>query len=210
MKNKFQFNNSLYLVTEESVPLDTFLDIIQKSVAGGVDLVQLREKRALGNLFYEKALAVKQLLQTTGVPLIINDRVDVALAIGADGVHVGQSDLPLQAVKKIIPETMIVGISAANLDEALEAEKKWCRLHRSRCPFSTSSKQDANLLPEGILEKICQQVSIPVIAIGGLTAERIKTLAPSKISGAAFVSAIMKAENPEQASQVLKEVLQSM
>ena len=113
MKNKFQFNNSLYLVTEESVPLDTLLDIIQKSVAGGVDLVQLREKNSSGKLFYEKALAVKQLLQTTGVPLIINDRVDVALAIGADGVHVGQSDLPLQAVKKIIPETMIVGISAA-------------------------------------------------------------------------------------------------
>ena len=105
MLNKFQFNQSLYLVTEESVPLDTLLDIIQKAVAGGVDVVQLREKNSDGKLFYEKALAVKQLLHKLGVPLIINDRVDVALAIGADGVHIGQSDLPLTAVKKIVPET---------------------------------------------------------------------------------------------------------
>ena len=194
MKNKFQFNNSLYLVTEESVPLDTLLDIIQKSVAGGVDLVQLREKSSSGKLFYEKALAVKQLLQTTGVPLIINDRVDVALAIGADGVHVGQSDLPLQAVKKIIPETMIVGISAANLDEALEAERNGADYIGVGALFSTSSKEDAKVLPEGMFEKICEQVSIPVIAIGGLTADRIKALSNCKISGAAIVSAIMKAD----------------
>ena len=207
MKNKFQFNNSLYLVTEESVPLDTLLDIIQKSVAGGVDVVQLREKSSSGKLFYEKALAVKQLLQTTGVPLIINDRVDVALAIGADGVHVGQSDLPLQAVKKIIPETMIVGISAANLDEALEAERNGADYIGVGALFSTSSKEDAKVLPEGMFEKICEQVSIPVIAIGGLTADRIKTLSNCKISGAAIVSAIMKADHPEQAAKELKEIL---
>lgn len=207
MKNKFQFVNSLYLVTEESVPLDTLLDIIKKSIAGGVDVVQLREKSSSGKIFHEKALAIKQLLRNTGVPLIINDRVDVALAIEADGVHVGQSDLPLQAVKKIIPDTMIVGISAGNLEEALEAEKNGADYIGVGALFSTSSKHDAKVLPEGMLEKICRQVSIPVIAIGGLTAERIKTLSNSRISGAAVVSAIMKAENPEQAAKELKNVL---
>lgn len=207
MKNKFQFANSLYLVTEESVPLDTLLNIIRKSVAGGVDVVQLREKSSSGKIFYEKALAIKQLLHNTGVPLIINDRVDVALAIGADGVHVGQSDLPLQAVKKIIPKSMIVGISVANLDEALEAERNGADYIGVGALFSTSSKHDAKILPEGMLEKICKHVSIPVIAIGGLTAERIKTLSTSKISGTAVVSAIMKAENPEQAAKELKSIL---
>ena len=207
MKNKFQFNKSLYLVTEESVPLDTLLDTIQKAVAGGVDVVQLREKNSDGKIFYEKALAVKQLLHNTGVPLIINDRVDVALAIGADGVHLGQSDLPLPAVKKIIPETMIVGISAATLEEALEAEKNGADYIGVGALFSTSSKQDAKVLPEGMFDRICQQVSIPVIAIGGLTAERLQSLSNSSISGAAVVSAIMKAVNPEQAARELKGIL---
>lgn len=208
MKNKFQFTNSLYLVTEESVPLDILLDIIKKSIAGGVDVVQLREKSSSGKIFYKKAHAIKQLLRNTGVPLIINDRVDVALAIEADGVHVGQSDLPLQAVKKIIPDTMIVGISAGNLEEALEAEKNGADYIGVGALFSTSTKHDAKVLPEEMLEKICRQVSIPVIAIGGITAERIKTLsAANKISGAAVVSAIMKAENPEQAAKELKSVL---
>lgn len=207
MKNKFQFTNSLYLVTEESVPLDTLLDIIEKAVAGGVDVVQLREKSSSGKIFYEKALAVKKLLQKMGVPLIINDRVDVALAIEADGVHVGQSDMPLTAVKKIVPDTMIIGISARNLDEALEAERNGADYIGVGALFSTSTKDDAKLLPEGMLEKICDEVSIPVIAIGGLTAEGIQSISHCKISGAAVVSAIMKAENPENASKKLKEVL---
>ena len=207
MQNKFQFNKSLYLVTEESVPLDTLLTIIQQAVDGGVDVVQLREKRSDGKLFYDKALAVKQMLSETNVPLIINDRVDVALAIGADGVHLGQSDLPLPAVKKIIPETMIVGISAATLEEATEAERNGADYIGVGALFSTSSKQDATLLPEGMLEEICRQVSIPVIAIGGLTAERLKTLSNSGISGAAIVSAIMGAPNPRLATLELKQVL---
>lgn len=207
MKNKFQFNRSLYLVTEESVPLKTLNDIIQKAIAGGVDVVQLREKSSSGKLFYDKALAVKQLLSETGVPLIINDRVDVALAIGAEGVHLGQSDLPLLVVKKIIPETMIVGISAATLEEALEAESNGADYIGVGALFSTSSKLDAKVLPKGMLEDICRQVSIPVIAIGGLTADRIKTISNSGISGVAVVSAIMQAADPEQAAKSLKNLL---
>jgi thiamine-phosphate pyrophosphorylase len=176
-------------------------------VDGGVDVVQLREKRSDGKLFYEKALAVKQMLSETNVPLIINDRVDVALAIGADGVHLGQSDLPLPAVKKIIPETMIVGISAATLEEATEAERNGADYIGVGALFSTSSKQDATLLPEGMLEDICRQISIPVIAIGGLTAERLQTLSNSGISGAAIVSAIMGAPDPRLAAMELKNVL---
>lgn len=210
MKNKFQFTNSLYLVTEESVPLDSLLNIVEQAVAGGVDIVQLREKSSSGKIFYEKALAVKQILQKKGIPLIINDRVDVALAIEADGVHVGQSDLPLTAVKKIVPDTMIVGISAGNLDEALEAERNGADYIGVGALFSTASKDDATLLPEGMLETICNEVSIPVIAIGGLTTERIQTLPHCKISGAAVVSAIMKSENPEHAAKELKKVLQSI
>ena len=163
MLNKFQFNQSLYLVTEESVPLDTLLDIIQKAVAGGVDVVQLREKNSDGKLFYEKALAVKQLLHKLGVPLIINDRVDVALAIGADGVHIGQSDLPLTAVKKIVPDNMIVGISAGNLDEALEAERNGADYIGVGALFATSSKDDAECFQKECLKRFvsrCPSLSL--------------------------------------------------
>ncbi len=115
------------------------------------------------------------MLSETNLPLIINDRVDVALAIGADGVHTqNKVTFPLPAVKKIIPETMIVGISAATLEEATEAERNGADYIGVGALFSTSSKQDATLLPEGMLEEICRQVSIPVIATGGLTAERLK------------------------------------
>ena len=164
-------------------------------------------KKVATENFLRKSSCCKTASSETGVPLIINDRVDVALAIGADGVHLGQSDFPLPAVKKIIPETMIVGISAATLEEALEAERNGADYIGVGALFSTSSKQDAKVLPEGMFEEICQQVSIPVIAIGGLTADRIKTLSNCKISGAAIVSAIMKAVNPEEAAKELKEIL---
>ena len=199
---------SLNLVTEESVPLEELLRIISEAVEGGVTTVQLREKKSSGKLFYEKAKEVKTLLDHNDIPLIINDRVDIALAVGAAGVHVGQTDLPLLAIRKIVPPSMIIGISASTIEEALEAEKNGASYIGVGSVFTTQTKADANLLPEGMLEEIINAVSIPVVAIGGINLRNMKMLLDKKIAGIAVVSAIMNAENPYEAAAEFREAWQ--
>ena len=137
---------TLYLVTEEAAPLETLLTIVEEAIEGGVTLVQLREKSSDGNVFYEKAKALKELLDRYDVPLIINDRVDVALAVGAAGVHIGQSDLPLHAVRNILPQPMIVGVSVSTVEEALLAEETGASYLGVGAAFPTGTKSDAKVL----------------------------------------------------------------
>lgn len=191
----------LYLVTEESVPLKELLHIVEEAVQGGVTLVQLREKKSTGKCFYEKAKKLKELLARYEVPLIINDRVDVALAVHADGVHVGQKDLPLSAVRKIVPDHMIVGVSVSNSEEAKEAELSGANYIGVGAVFPTGTKDDAKVLPEGMLETIASSVSIPSVAIGGIKLHNLPTLLNKKIAGAAIVSGIMAARDPKQAAK---------
>ena len=167
---------TLYFVTEESVPLDTLLTIVERAVEGGVTAVQLREKKSEGITFFEKAKRLKALLDRYDVPLIINDRVDVALAVGAAGVHVGQSDLPLHAIKKIVPESMIVGISASTVEEAKLAEAAGASYLGVGAVFPTSTKNDATVLPAGMLQTIKESVSIPIVGIGGITLDNVELL----------------------------------
>lgn len=204
MRNKYALN----LVTEESVPLEKLLPIIEEAVKGGVTIVQLREKRSTGKCFYEKAKSVKALLDRYDVPLIINDRVDIALAVGAAGVHVGQDDLPLLAIRKMVPSSMIVGISTSTMEEAKEAEKNGASYIGVGSVFTTKSKADASLLPKGDLEKITEAVSIPVVAIGGIGLDNMKLLPNNKIAGVAVVSAIMKSENPCDAAMAFRKYLE--
>ena len=204
---KSQIDLSLYLVTEESIAIEELTKIIAESVSGGVSIVQLREKNNSSLSFYKKASALKQLLNELSIPLIINDRVDIALAVGADGIHIGQDDLPLPVVKQMVPEDMIVGVSVSTLEEALEAERNGADYIGVGSVFPTKTKQDATLMAIGDLEEICRSVSIPAVAIGGITADNISTLSDSGLSGTAVVSAIMNADSPKTASESLLKII---
>lgn len=197
----------LYLVTEESIPLPELLAIVEEAIKGGVTAVQLREKTNSGKLFFEKALKLKELTSHYKVPLYINDRVDIALAVGADGIHVGQEDLPLTSIKQIIPSTVNVGVSAGSVEEAIAAEKDGADYIGVGAVFPTASKDDAKVLAEGELEKIIQAVSIPVVAIGGIKLNNLERLKDLPIAGIAIVSEIMKADSPRKAASLLREKL---
>ncbi|MBD8134312.1 thiamine phosphate synthase [Peribacillus frigoritolerans] len=204
---KSQIDLSLYLVTEESIAIEELTKIIAQSVSGGVSIVQLREKNNSSLSFYKKASALKQLLNELSIPLIINDRVDIALAVGAEGIHIGQDDLPLPVVKKMVPEDMIVGVSVSTLEEALEAERNGADYIGVGSVFPTKTKQDATLMALEDLGEICRGVSIPAVAIGGITADNISALSDSGLSGTAVVSAIMNADNPKTASESLLKII---
>ncbi len=202
---KRDIDYKLYVVTEEGMPFDQLLPIIKQAVNGGASLVQLREKTSDGKTFYEKAIRLKPFLDSLSIPLIINDRVDIALAVEAAGVHLGQSDLPIEAVKKIIPDSMIVGISAHTVEEAVLAEKAGADYIGVGSVFPTSTKADAKLLPNGMLGKIIESVSIPVVAIGGINEKNASQLQAYKLDGIVVVSAITRADDPKSAAEKLLE-----
>ncbi|MDM5295726.1 thiamine phosphate synthase [Peribacillus simplex] len=204
---KPQIDLSLYLVTEESIAIEELTKIIAESVSGGVSIVQLREKNNSSLSFYKKASALKQLLGELSIPLIINDRVDIALAVEADGIHIGQDDLPLPVIKQMVPDDMIVGVSVSTLEEALEAEQNGADYIGVGSVFPTKTKQDATLMAIEDLEEICRSVSIPAVAIGGITADNISSLSDSGLSGTAVVSAIMNADSPKIASELLLKII---
>lgn len=192
---------TLYLVTEESVSIDSLLKVVEQAIKGGVTIVQLREKSSLGKVFYEKAKVLKELLDSYNVPLIINDRIDIAIAVNAAGVHIGQSDLPLATVREIVPKSFIIGVSAGNLEEAMNAERDGATYIGVGSVFPTGTKEDAKLLTQGVLEEITKNISIPVVAIGGITIDNLDTLRYKGLAGVAVVSAIMKANNPSLVAQ---------
>ncbi|WP_285766352.1 thiamine phosphate synthase [Peribacillus sp. SI8-4] len=200
---KSQIDLSLYLVTEESIGIENLTKIIAESISGGVSAVQLREKNNSSLSFYKKAAALKQVLNELSTPLIINDRVDIALAVGADGIHIGQDDLPLSVIKQMVPEEMIIGVSVSNLGEALQAEQDGADYIGVGSIFPTKTKQDATPMAIRDLEEICRSVSIPAVAIGGINADNISSLSDKGLSGAAVVSAIMNAKNPKLAAASL-------
>ncbi|WP_066288121.1 thiamine phosphate synthase [Bacillus sp. FJAT-29937] len=200
-------NYTLYLVTEESAPLEKLLQTVENAVKGGVTIVQLREKQSSGKLFYEKASKLKALLDRYQVPLIINDRIDVALAVHSAGVHIGQSDLPLLSVREMVPDSMIVGISVSTVEEAKIAEKNGADYIGVGACFPTQSKDNAKVLPEGMLGSIIKEVSIPVVAIGGIKLENIAELQKNKLAGYAIVSAIMKAKNPLESAETFRKAI---
>lgn len=196
-------NYELYLVTEEDIPIEQLFQVIKEAVRGGVTLVQLREKKGSGKLFYEKALQLKAFLDPLSIPLIINDRIDIALAVDAAGVHVGQSDLPVAAVKKIVPPSMVVGVSVQTVDQAQRAEAEGADYIGVGALFPTATKSDANLLPKGMLKKISQAVSIPTVAIGGIRTNNIQQIERDTIDGVAVVSAITRVKDPKSVAERL-------
>lgn len=203
---KPEFDCTLYLVTDRELAGERNLeDIIAAAIRGGATLVQLREKTADSGEFYKIACSVKRVTDFYHVPLIINDRADIAMAAGAAGVHVGQSDIPADAVRRMIGADKILGVSARTVEEAEKAEADGADYLGVGAVFPTSTKKDAEAVSNETLLEICRAVKIPVVAIGGVNEKNVELLSGCGISGIAVVSALMAEEKPEKAARILKE-----
>ena len=204
---KEDIDYSVYLVTDRRNKTDEeFLNIIEEAIKGGTTIVQLREKTASTKEFYDLALKVKEITSRYGVPLLINDRIDIALAVDSEGVHIGQDDMPADIAREIIGEDKILGVSASTVEEAKKAEIDSADYIGSGAVFPTATKDDADSVSKEELKKIVDSIDIPVVAIGGITIENAHTLKASGIAGFSVVSAIMSAEDPKEASEKLKEI----
>lgn len=200
----------LYLVTDrELMTTKSLEEAVEKAVDGGCTAVQLREKTLSSREFFETALRIKAFLKKRNVPLIINDRVDIALAAGADGVHIGQSDLPLLQARRLLGDKRIIGVTAPTLPLALEAESGGADYIGVGAVFGTTTKKDAKKNTIEVLSEIAHTVKIPVVAIGGINSTNISSLAGSGISGAAVVSGIIAKDDITAASRELLNILQS-
>ena len=198
---------SVYLVTDRRNKADEeFLNIIEEAIKGGTTIVQLREKTASTKEFYELALKVKEITSRYGVPLLINDRIDIALAVDSDGVHIGQDDMPADIAREIIGDEKILGVSASTVEEAKKAEIDSADYIGSGAVFPTNTKDDADAVSFDELKEIVDSIDIPVVAIGGITLENAGSLKESGINGFSVVSAIMNAEDPKEVSSKLKEI----
>ena len=200
---------SLYLVTDKSDDVEKFLKTIEEAIKGGVSVVQIREKTADTLDFYNLALKVKEITSKYNVPLIINDRVDIALAIDADGVHVGQSDMPCDVTRRLIGEDKILGISAATVDEAQKAEKDGADYIGTGAVFPTATKDDAPSVTKDELKEVVKSINIPVVAIGGINLDNAHQLVDTGIAGLSVVSAIMSSDNPKKSSEELLNIFNS-
>ncbi len=200
---------SLYLVTDNSENEEKFLKTIEEAILGGVGVVQIREKTAETLEFYNLAIKVKEITTRYDVPLIINDRVDIALAIDADGVHVGQSDMPCDITRKLIGENKILGVSATTVEEAKKAENDGADYIGAGAVFPTTTKADAKSVTKKELSDITKSINIPVVAIGGITIENANELKDTGIAGLSVVSAIMNADDPKKASEKLLNIFNS-
>jgi thiamine-phosphate pyrophosphorylase len=200
---------TLYLVTDRGLARGrSTLSIVEAAVRGGVTCVQLREKYASTREFLEEAVKVRDFLRSRGIPLIINDRLDVALAIGADGLHLGQTDMPLSVARSIVKDDMLIGISAESLDDAVAAERGGADYLGVGPIYETPTKTDAApaMGLEG-LKKISKTVKLPLVAIGGLNHGNTAQAIQNGADGIAVVSAIVAAPNPEQASKDLVSII---
>jgi len=200
---------SLYLVTDKSDDVEKFLKTIEEAIKGGVSVVQIREKTAETLDFYNLALKVKEITEKHDVPLIINDRVDVALAVDAEGVHVGQSDMPCDVTRALVGPDKIVGVSAATIEEARKAERDGADYIGTGAVFPTATKDDAPKITKKDLKEIVESISIPVVAIGGITLNNAHELNDTGIAGLSVVSAIMSSENPKKSSEELLKIFNS-
>ena len=198
---------SVYLVTDSrNNTEEEFLSTIEEAIKGGTTIVQLREKTASTRDFYQLALKVKEITSKYGVPLLINDRIDIAIAIDSDGVHVGQDDMPADIARSIIGDEKILGVSASTVDEAIKAQADGADYIGSGAVFPTSSKDDADSVSKEELKEIVDSVDIPVVAIGGINLENASSLKDTGIAGFSVISAIMYAEDSKVASSKLKEI----
>ncbi|MBP1536805.1 MAG: thiamine phosphate synthase [Ruminococcus sp.] len=201
MKN---LDTRIYFITDSTPYTEQeFLDRVRSALRGGVSLIQLREKERSTREYIDLAHKVGALAQEFGVPLIIDDRIDVALASGVQGVHLGQSDMPIKTARKILGDDFIIGATAKTVEQAVEAFEQGADYLGVGAIYPTTTKVKTVLTSTEMLDKICKAVPIPVNAIGGLNKDNIDVLKGIGISGICAVSAIMKADDPENAVKEL-------
>ena len=192
----------LYLVTnryQDSV--ESFLEKVETACRSGVTIVQLREKNLTTNQYYQLAKEVKEITDAYQVPLIIDDRLDVCLAVDAAGLHIGDDELPVSVARQVLGPEKILGVTAKTVKRALEAEEGGADYLGTGAIFPTTTKENAPITLISTLKTICQRVAIPVVAIGGLTSENIDQLVDTGIAGVAVVRDLMQAEDIEAKTQ---------
>ena len=194
----------LYLVTNRyQDSLESFLEKVETACRSGVTIVQLREKNLTTNQYYQLAKQVKEITDAYQVPLIIDDRLDVCLAVDAAGLHIGDDELPVSVARQVLGPEKILGVTAKTVKRALEAEEGGADYLGTGAIFPTTTKENAPITLISTLKTICQRVAIPVVAIGGLTSENIDQLIGTGIAGVAVVRDLMQAEDVEAKTQAL-------
>ena len=194
----------LYLVTNRyQDSLESFLEKVETACRSGVTIVQLREKNLTTNQYYQLAKQVKEITDAYQVPLIIDDRLDVCLAVDAAGLHIGDDELPVPVARQVLGPEKILGVTAKTVKRALEAEEGGADYLGTGAIFPTTTKENAPITLISTLKTICQRVAIPVVAIGGLTSENIDQLIGTGIAGVAVVRDLMQAEDIEAKTQAL-------
>ena len=192
----------LYLVTNRyQDSMESFLEKIETACRSGVTIVQLREKNLTTNQYYQLAKQVKEITDSYQVPLIIDDRLDVCLAVDAAGLHIGDDELPVSVARQVLGPDKILGVTAKTVKRALEAEEGGANYLGTGAIFPTTTKENAPITLISTLKTICQRVAIPVVAIGGLTSENIDQLIGTGIAGVAVVRDLMQAEDIEAKTQ---------
>ncbi len=200
---------SVYVITDRRVAGDrSILDVVRAAIRGGASVVQLREKTATTREMVELGQALHAITRQAGIPLIVNDRLDVALAIAAEGVHVGHDDMPVSLARRLIGPDLILGASPETVGEARQMEREGADYLGVGDVYGTPSKSDAGP-PIGVdgLAEVVRAVSIPVVAIGGITMENAEAVIQAGAAGVAVISAVIGAPDPEAAARRLREIV---
>ena len=206
-----KLDTTLYFITDSTgLEREDFLRITEAALSGGATMVQIREKNKTTREYIELAADVHKLTQKYNLPLIIDDRIDVALAIGAEGVHLGQTDMPIDIARSILGNGVIIGATTKTVEQAKEAQAKGADYLGVGAIYPTTTKVQTVLTPVSTLKDICKAVDIPVNAIGGLNKDNVYVLENTGISGLCVVSAIMKAQDPKKETQTLLKLAKEL
>lgn len=208
-KNKPDY--TLYLVTDRTLmTTGTLEEAVEQAIDGGCSVIQLREKELTSREFYEAARQMRTLTKARNVPLIINDRLDIALAVGADGVHLGQKDLPCKEARKLLGDTFLIGVSTATVAEAKQAQADGADYLGVGAMHVTATKTNTRPVTPALLAEIKAAVSIPVVAIGGINESNVEELRGTQIDGIAVVSAILAKPDITAAAKTMRQRIEEV
>ncbi|MGN0633109.1 MAG: thiamine phosphate synthase [Oscillospiraceae bacterium] len=209
--DKKSINYTLYICTDSGLmSSETVEESVKAVLKGGASVIQLREKNASSRKLFELAARVKEITDSYGVPLIINDRVDIALAVNADGVHLGQSDLPCTVARRILGEDKIIGITAPTVEAAVKAQADGADYIGVGAMFVTSTKSDAKPNTRENLAAIRAAVDIPIVIIGGIKRTNVLEFSGMGINGAAVISDMIADKDPENAAREMRKILRGL
>jgi thiamine-phosphate pyrophosphorylase len=199
---------SLYVVTDEKIGLGrSHIFLAEEALKGGATVIQLRDKGKITRELYDLGLKIRKITRRYNALFIVNDRLDIALGVEADGVHLGMDDLPISVARKIAGENFIIGASVTSLEEAILAEKEGADYISAQSIFPTSSKDNVGVIGLDGLKEIVKVSSLPVIAIGGITLENVEEVLKCGIKGVAVISAVVSKEDVKKAALELKEII---